>query len=170
MKHYTLLAILAATGLTLAVPARAETQELTLSGFNGQDLGTATLEYANDGLHIKAEVKGMSVGEHGFHIHEIGDCSAEGFKSAGGHAHADGQMHGRDSEGPAHWGDLPNLTVDATGNGTIEVVAAGVTHDMIADADGSALIVHEKADDYHSQPSGDAGGRVACAIIAPAQP
>ena len=127
---------------------------------------------ADGGLRATGRLSGLAPGsEHGFHIHETGDCSAPDGSSAGGHFNPAGMDHGKVDADPHHAGDMPNLQADA--NGVAEVdgpVSSLVTvgdngpHDII----GRGLIVHADADDYASQPTGNAGARLACAVIQPA--
>ena len=110
----------------------------------------------------------MPEGVHGVHLHETGDCSASDFKSAGGHIRGD-QNHGILAEGGPHPGDMPNMTVGADGILKADVFLSTLDMDsMIMDDDGAAFIVHSGADDYTSQPAGDAGSRIACGVFEPA--
>lgn len=156
----------AALALTLALPAHAqETASAALSDPEGAALGEAILTETPHGLLIELVVSGLSPGEHAFHIHEAGDCSADDFTSAGGHFNPEGHAHGYlDPEG-IHAGDLPNIFADDAGVAHVQTLAAGLTLGDVLDADGSALVIHAEADDYVSQPSGAAGGRVACGVI-----
>ena len=130
----------------------------------------STLSAVQGGVLIDAELSGLTPGAHGFHLHEKGLCEAsEGFKSAGGHL-AGSRRHGFTVEGGPHPGDMPNLHVPESGNLRIEVLNTLVSlsdsgEGALLDADGSALMIHSGADDYESQPSGDAGSRVACGEI-----
>lgn len=138
----------------------------------GNEVGRATFSMTPSGIVIiRSEVGGLDDGEHGFHIHETGECDpATGFQSAGGHyVGADDPKHGPGVEGGPHAGDLPNVVVR---NGSFAVEHFNpritLTGDMnpLIDEDGSAIIVHSQPDDYESQPGGDAGDRVACGVIA----
>ncbi len=115
-----------------------------------------------------SEGSGLAPGEHGVHIHEVGECSAPDFESAGGHYNPAGAQHGLlNPEGP-HAGDLPNLMVSENGTVDYVVTTALVTVDgerTLFDSDGSALIIHGDADDYITDPGGDSGSRVACGVI-----
>lgn len=141
-------------------------------GTQGQTLGKATLEQTPAGVLISISASGLGAGEHAFHIHEKGLCDAAGgFASAGGHFAPGGTAHGfRDAMGH-HAGDMPNLFAAADGTVRVQVlnraVRLGEGEGALADADGSALVIHGGADDYASQPAGAAGPRVACAVIAP---
>ena len=130
--------------------------------------GTLNIRPMTDGVHITGEVGGLKAGgSHGFHIHETGDCSAVDASSAGGHFNPNHAPHGRSGHGAHHLGDIGNLVADANGVAHVDAWVTGVglgdgsPHDIL----GRAVIVHAAVDDYASQPSGNAGARVACGVI-----
>ena len=130
--------------------------------------GKLTLKPMGDGVHITGEIGGLNAnGIHGFHIHEKGDCSAVDATSAGGHFNPAAQPHGRAGQGAHHAGDSDNLSANGSGVATVNAHQAGVTLGGGAanDVAGRAVIVHAQADDYTSQPTGNAGGRIACGVI-----
>ncbi len=105
--------------------------------------------------------------EHGFHVHEKGDCSSGDGMSAGGHFNPAAKGHGHHGGMERHAGDMPNVRADAYGNATISIETRGITIGSGAtDIIGKGLIVHRDPDDYKSQPAGNAGPRIACAVIA----
>ena len=165
-----LAAAVAAALLALATPALANTASATLKDASGADIGKATLTQTPNGVLVRAEAKGISEGEHAFHIHQTGTCDgSDGFKSAGGHFALDHQ-HGFEVDGGPHPGDMPNVKVHADGAFAAEFINTAVSLKQgepgyLFDEDGSALVIHAKADDYRSQPSGDAGDRIACGVI-----
>ena len=130
--------------------------------------GTLTLtQIAPDKVRIAGEISGHSEGPKGFHIHEIGDCSAPDAVSAGPHFNPHGRKHGGTSGAERHGGDLGNITFDAAGRVSVNVVAEGVTlargnPDSLV---GRAIVVHAQTDDLKTDPTGNAGGRVACGVI-----
>ena len=136
--------------------------------------GSLTFEIANGGVHMTGGLTGLDpAATHAMHIHETGDCSAPDFSSAGGHFNPDDAPHGdRAGAGPHHAGDMPNQVADAAGNSRVDRVLDDVTLGSggADDIIGKAVVVHEKADDYTTQPSGDAGGRIACGVIEAATP
>lgn len=121
-----------------------------------------------DGVHLTGTVGGLTPNaQHGIHVHEKGDCSAVDASSAGGHFNPSGSPHGRAGQAPHHAGDMDNLVADADGVTRVDVAARGVTLGGGAanDIAGRAVVVHAMADDYQSQPAGNAGARVACGVI-----
>ena len=121
-----------------------------------------------DGVHLTGTVGGLTPGGHfGFHVHEKGDCSAVDASSAGGHFNPAAQPHGRAGSGAHHAGDMDNVQANDEGVANVDVHLHGVTLGGGAanDIAGRALVVHADADDYHSQPAGNAGARVACGVI-----
>jgi Cu-Zn family superoxide dismutase len=119
-------------------------------------------------VRAHVELAGLApASEHGFHIHDKGDCSAADASSAGGHYNPAGAVHGRAGIVPHHAGDLPSLTADARGNVSADVLVDGVTlAPGPASIIGRSLVVHRDRDDFTSQPAGNSGPRVACGVIA----
>lgn len=149
---------------------KARTAEAEFVNAKGEKIGSATLTQTPHGVLIQVEIRGLPPGEHAFHIHETGKCDASGqFRSAGGHYAPRGKSHGFMVEDGPHAGDMPNQYVSKDGVLRADVVNPRVTlgsgKASLFDDDGSALVVHAGADDYSSQPSGDAGDRLACAVI-----
>lgn len=141
--------------------------EARLTFADGRPAGTATLLNDADGLRIVVTATGMTPGPRGFHLHTTGKCEAPGFTSAGGHLNPGNRKHGTMAVGGAHMGDLPNLEIGANGSGTAtEVVPGGrAVLAAIFDADGTAVVIHAKADDYKTDPTGNAGDRIACGVF-----
>ncbi len=129
--------------------------------------GKVTLEETPAGLQVRAEVQNAPTGLHGFHIHMNGNCSDEG-NATGGHFNPDGVSHGdlaKDGFTHAHAGDLGNITIDADGHGTLEKLLPGLTlKEGKYGVAGRSFVLHEKTDDF-GQPTGNAGGRIACGVI-----
>ncbi len=128
--------------------------------------GTVTFTQDGDNVRVSANLTGLKPGaEHGFHVHEKGDCSSGDGMSTGGHFNPDGKPHGPQSA-PHHDGDMPALVADSYGNANATFTLKGVSiasgaHDLV----GKGLIVHRDPDDYKTQPTGNAGPRIACAVI-----
>lgn len=131
----------------------------------GADVGSVTAtETASGALQVTLDLHGLPPGQHAVHIHEVGKCDAPTFEAAKGHL-AGGKEHGAQAPGGMHPGDLPNVTVGADGSVKADLFTREATIDAIMDQDGSAFIVHSKADDYMTQPSGNAGDRIACGVF-----
>ncbi len=132
----------------------------------GEARGQATVTQVGDGIGVRLEAMNMAPGTYAAHIHTTGRCDPPAFESAGGHWNPTNQQHGRDNPQGPHKGDLPNMTIGADGRGAVEftIPGASVTGGSTAmlDSDGAAMMIHEKADDYRTDPSGDAGARIAC--------
>jgi Cu-Zn family superoxide dismutase len=110
---------------------------------------------------------GLPHGLHGIHVHTIGRCEGPDFASAGGHWNPAGKKHGMNNPAGPHAGDLPNVEVAANGVLGATVTLPGATMAGLLDADGSALLIHAQPDDYVTDPSGNSGARIACAVIQP---
>jgi superoxide dismutase, Cu-Zn family len=152
----------AATGAT----AHADAIDTT-----GKKVGMVMLQDTPHGVLVTTDVKGLPAGEHGFHFHEKGLCDArQKFTTAGSHFTAGKAQHGLLVAAGPHGGDMPNAIVGADGTFKSQLLNTGVTlapgPKSLADTDGSALIIHAKADDYKTQPTGDAGDRLVCAVVA----
>jgi Cu-Zn family superoxide dismutase len=155
---------------TAASAEKMLTAKATFLNADGRQIGTATLRETLNGLLIRTELQGLPPGDHAFHVHKVGRCDVSGqFKSAGDHVALGDEKHGYETIGGPHAGDMPNQHVGQDGVLKADVLANRITlgagENSVLDQDGSALVVHAKADDYHSQPSGEAGDRVACAVI-----
>jgi Cu-Zn family superoxide dismutase len=116
-------------------------------------------------IRVEASVSGLTPGKHGFHIHEKGDCAAPDASSAGGHFNPTGMQHGGPGQHNRHVGDFGNIEADSSGNAKYSANFTDLTIEGTASIIDKAVIVHAKADDLKTQPSGDAGGRVACGVI-----
>lgn len=117
------------------------------------------------GVRIVANVEGLTPGEHGFHIHEFGDCSAPDAASAGGHFNPTKSLHASPMDLPRHIGDLGNINADSNGKASYNRIDFSVALSGTNSIIGKSVIVHEKNDDFVSQPTGNAGARLACGII-----
>lgn len=158
----TLLAIVAA----LPAPAAEQQARATLRDRSGDKLGVATLRQSRAGVLIHLELTGLAPGTHAIHVHTVGKCEGD-FESAGAHFAPKGNAHGfLGGRGP-HAGDLPNLFVPASGELVVDLTASSLSlaDGSLNDADGAALVIHERADDYRTDPSGGSGARIACGVI-----
>jgi superoxide dismutase, Cu-Zn family len=152
----------ASMGMGAKPAAVADLQPTTGNTARGQ----ATFTQDGESVRVKATLSGLRPGaEHGFHVHEKGDCSSGDGMSTGGHFNPDAKPHGPQNA-PHHAGDMPAIVADAYGNATVAFTLGGVTIGSgAADLVGRGLIVHRDPDDYRTQPTGNAGPRIACAVI-----
>lgn len=127
--------------------------------------GTVTFTKVEDGIQVVADLEGVPEGEHGFHIHENGDCSAPDATSAGGHFNPQGMPHGGPNDQQRHVGDMGNVTADSSGHAHKEYVDHLMAFEGENSIIGKAVILHAQADDLTSQPTGNAGARIACGVI-----
>jgi len=155
-----------------AAPTEAPTSDIvgtaTLNLADGTSVGTAELTGGADAVSIAIVLSGLPEGPHAVHLHTTGKCDAPDFGSAGGHLNPGQNEHGNLNPNGAHLGDMPNAVIDASGNGTVTATLKGTREEIQAalfDADGTAVIVHEGEDDYKTDPTGNAGGRLACGVI-----
>lgn len=162
-----LLAVLAGCQTTGNAPA-APLGHAVLYFADGRPAGTAQLLAAGEGVTVAAALSGLPAGTHAVHLHTTGKCEAPGFTSAGGHLNPAMHQHGKDNPMGAHLGDLPNVEAAANGGAAFSVALSGSKETVLAqiyDADGTAIVVHEKADDYRTDPTGNAGTRLACGVF-----
>ncbi len=164
-----LLASLLAFGCA-APPAPPSYVATTLQPTRG-NTATGSVWFIADGpeVRIRGRISGLTPSqEHGFHVHEKGDCSSGDGMSSGGHFNPTGKPHGPPA-GEHHAGDLPALKADAAGNATLDSRVRGLPAGPTEFA-GKALVVHQSADDYTTQPTGNSGARIACGVIAAVPP
>jgi Cu-Zn family superoxide dismutase len=176
MKCPTLLALSALLfATTLGAQARPGRQaaekkaRAEIRNAKGEKIGEAILEKAKEGVKIKLHVSSLPPGEHALHIHAVAKCDPPDFKTAGPHFNPESKKHGtKNAEGP-HAGDLPNFVVAEDGHARVSITATRVTlgkgRDSVFHPDGTSLVVHEKPDDYATDPAGNAGARIACGVI-----
>ena len=154
-----------------AFAAKHEKVVIPVTTSAGKDAGTATFEQKNDGVKIILKLKNLPEGDHAVHIHQHAVCDAPDFKGAGGHFNPDMKQHGLQNPLGHHNGDLPrNLTVGV--EGTVDTsftvnylsLGTGEPNDILANG-GTAIMIHDKGDDMKTDPTGNAGNRIACGVI-----
>lgn len=132
----------------------------------GKGVGTVTIVERGTGTTLRLTAAQLPAGEHGVHLHQVGRCDGPDFKSAGAHWNPAGRQHGHLNPQGAHGGDLPNFTVTS-----LDVATVDFAVNELRNAGGLSLVVHAKPDDYRTDPSGNSGDRIACAVLfAPTQP
>ena len=166
-------------GLTVRVAAVGEGARGTLIDGQGQTIGSVELTEAANGVAIRVRLDNTTVvkpGKHGFHIHAVGKCDPVDFTSAGGHFNPQGKQHGTLNPQGAHAGDVENLVVPANASGGVSWTTTSNLFTLSAgprgifDADGAALVIHAGEDDLATDPTGNSGGRIACAVLQPVAP
>ena len=138
---------------------------------SGNVVGNVLLSQDIGSVRILLDVNGLPPGAKAVHIHEVGRCDGPSFESAGAHFNPTKAEHGTSNPRGPHAGDLPDVTVDSAGKGHLEFSATLIAVDKkapatVLDADGSAIVIHERADDKRTDPAGDSGARIACGVIA----
>ncbi len=167
-----LAAVLGAAGCMAVgqVQAQERSANAVLIDPDGNRIGNVAISELAQGVRIFAQADNVPPGVHAFHIHETGQCDPPDFESAGGHYNPTDKQHGWDSPQGPHAGDFANVHVHEDGRLTVEYFTDAVTlgegETTLFDGDGSAIVMHEGADDYQTDPAGDAGARIACGVIA----
>ena len=170
MRSQILLAVPALL-LAMTVSARPaqKTARAELYDAKSEKIGSATLREVKGGVKISLNLSHLPPGTHALHIHAVGKCDAPDFKTAGPHFNPAGKKHGTKSPQGPHAGDLPNLVAGKDGRAKVSVIASHVTlgggANSLFHPEGTALVIHEKLDDYVTDPAGNAGARIACGVV-----
>lgn len=152
-------------GLTYYTPSTDEATAVLYPTEGNTAEGTVIFYKIKGGVRVVVDMKGLTPGKHGFHIHENGDCSAPDATSAGGHFNPGMHEHGGPMDGKRHVGDMGNITADAQGNAHLDYIDTGMTFKGEDSIIGKSIIVHQNEDDLKTQPTGNAGPRIACGVI-----
>jgi Cu-Zn family superoxide dismutase len=171
MKRIVAIALSGCFGAFVLCAAGPKPVSVKLMDAKGVSVGTATIsaKKSGTGVDIKLDLKGLPAGEHAVHIHANAKCEGPAFTTAGGHFNPDTKKHGLENPDGAHAGDMKNFTVSAKGTAKVTVsderVTMGTDNHSIFTNGGTALMIHAKADDYKTDPTGNAGDRIACGLI-----
>lgn len=150
-----------------ATPAMGPSAGADLLARSGSTVtGKVSFSETDGRLRIEAMVSGLAPGEHGFHVHDAGDCSAPDASSAKGHFNPLAKAHGHYSGAEHHGGDMPNLVANAQGDAKYSVELKGLSLNGPSGVVGRSIVIHADPDDYKSQPAGNSGKRIACGVIA----
>jgi superoxide dismutase, Cu-Zn family len=152
-----------------SMSAQAQTAKATLKDTSGKEVGKVELVQLTNGVLLRMALKGAPPGDRAFHIHAVGKCEPP-FTSAGPHFNPASHKHGLEAKEGSHAGDMPNLHIPASGELVIEIANPMVSlvkgePNSLFDADGSAIVIHAGADDYKTDPTGNAGDRIACGVV-----
>lgn len=160
---FAALAVAPLIGCETVEPAGGAPMALVNSA--GQSIGSVRAWQTPGGVSFRLNASGLPPGVHGIHVHPIGRCDPPDFASAGTHWNPGGKQHGLNNPNGPHAGDMPNVTVAANGVLQETVVLPHATLAELLDSDGAAILIHANADDYVSQPSGNSGPKIACAVL-----
>jgi Cu-Zn family superoxide dismutase len=151
------------------LPDSEAVAQADLRDSSGRTAARASLSQVGDAVRVRIEAAGLPTGIYGAHVHAVGRCDAPAFESAGPHWNPSNRQHGRDNPNGQHLGDLPNLMVGTDRRGSLEFTIPGAELSggarPLLDADGAALVLHARPDDYRTDPSGNSGARIACGLV-----
>lgn len=159
----------ATTTAETAAREQRQTAHADLKNAKGESVGSATFTETLEGVKIEVHLSGLPPGKHGIHIHDVGQCDGPDFKTAGGHFNPARKQHGSMNPMGKHAGDLGNITVGSDGHGilteTSDDITLGTGDNSLFHPGGTSLMIHADPDDMKTDPSGNAGARIACGVI-----
>lgn len=171
LRHMRKLVVILFLSAFLPAAGQAKPKGITITVKNakGADIGTVKIKPMGSAVSFKLNLRGLTPGEHGIHVHQNAKCEGPDFKSAGPHFNPYGKKHGLENPEGAHAGDMLNITVDDKGMAKATIVNKGVSlgsepHSLFANG-GTSLVIHAKPDDMKSDPDGNAGAGIACGVI-----
>lgn len=148
---------------------QVQTAQADIRDSSGRAVATSSVTATGDSLRVRVDATGLPAGAYGTHLHGIGLCQSPTFESAGPHWNPTGRRHGRDNPQGQHLGDLPNLLIGTDGRGSLEFTIPGAAlaggGAALLDSDGAAIVIHSRADDFRTDPSGNSGARIACGTL-----
>ena len=165
MRSVLVLSAVMVVGCVPMAPPDVPVSTVALVNSSGATIGSVRVFQENTGMTLRIDAAGLPAGQHGVHIHSVGRCEAPKFTSAGPHWNPTQKQHGHRNPNGFHTGDLGNLGVGADGKLVAGLLVPGATFDALRDADGAALVIHAAADDELTDPSGNSGDRIACAVL-----
>lgn len=172
MRHSLTIALVAGAAALAGCNSSSGTQSIgtasdapahPLVNASGQPIGEIRIVDSATGATLLVTARSLPPGVHGIHIHDVGACDPPDFKSAGPHWNPTGKQHGVENPHGAHMGDLQNVTVAPDGSLNAEVAIPGGS--SMLDSNGAAVVIHADPDDYKTDPSGNSGARIACAVL-----
>ena len=160
MKKLSVLGMLVLAGCATGQPEGPPAARARFVDASGQPAGEVSLYSTEQGTRVVGELPNMPAGAHGFHFHTVGTCQPPGFESAGAHFNPTNKKHGLQNPSGPHLGDMPNVSTSR-----VNLVVLGLQLTTLLDSDGAAIVLHANPDDLRTDPSGNSGARIRCAVV-----